>query len=510
MSTILSQLPLPTSIEKYSPEDQEILNEFLIILQHFEVNTSKKRETLLGLLDTYIDKYYPDHEDYFRLSFLWFAVDYFNVARRVLSVAGFYPDDFYRYLVQYFRGNSQIQGIFNLIQTTTPLTDLRWEKLQYSCNKFTVALTDDEIQVLEAVFSYVSTAGIQALNQQRIKTTIANIVKKRSFTRRLARFFTLLNAQWTIRFYPPSFGLERLYFHFQLNKSASLFKILDFQNPTNITLGVSNVYRIDEFHNYLGIMWLPTQAFKPMQSYLLQKEKEGLLILNGLTRINDTQVSCSLTLYEQGKGWRNLSTSEYRRLNHQLRPSTVRRKSSESPPFFLAPPFHTRWHFQKDTNEWTANQFISIFCKISNPFRFDNLPLSGHSKKYNLQFSKAELKLLTKLHNNQAIQVHFNPIRLFEDFSLDQYWIQVPVSIPFEKLKFLLSYLPNATILSAEDYVFISTILTPEFSQFLVHDIGWNVYKIIPLHWGKTFDIRWFDPQSNEWKIPYILKTFVH
>jgi hypothetical protein len=507
MSTILSQLPLPSSIVKYSPEDQETITEFLTILQHFEVNTSKKRETLLRLMDTYIDRNYLNHENYYHLPFLWFAIDYFSVARRILSVTGFYPDDFYQYLVQHFRGNSQVQGIFNLIRTTTPLTDLKWEKLQYFCNKFTKALTDDELLALEAEFSHISTVGTRALNQQRLKTTIGNRVKNRGFIRRLARFFILLDAQWYIRFYPPAFGLERLYFHFQLNESVSLPEILDFQNPTNITLGASYVYRIDEFHNYLGIIWVPTQALKPMQDYLKQKEKQGLLILNGLDRVIDTQVSWSLLLYEPGKRWRSLNTSEYRRLKHQLKPSTIIKKKSEPPQFFLGKPFNTNWHFKRDNGDWKQDQYINICCKISSPIRFNNLPLVGHSQKNNNLFSKTELQLLTKLHRIQVLQVSFDPLRLSRDFSLDQYWIQVPITIPFEKLQFLLSYLPTSNIFSTEDYFYIWTMLTSEIFRFLVYDIGWNVYRITPLYWEKPFDTKWFDFQSKEWKIPNELKT---
>ncbi|MFX0181489.1 MAG: hypothetical protein ACFE95_00305 [Candidatus Hodarchaeota archaeon] len=507
MSTILSQLILPTSIEKYSPEDQETITEFLSILQDFEVNTSEKRESFMGLMDTYIDKYYLNYEEYYRLPFLWFAIDYFNVARRILSVTGFYPDDFYQYLVQHFRGNSETQGIFDLIRTTTPLTDLKWEKLQYLCNKFTIALTDDELLALEVVFSYISTSGPRALNQQRLKTIIGSRVKNRRFIRRLNRFFTLLDAQWLIRFYPPAFGLERLYFHFQLNESVSLAEILDFQNPTNVTLGASYVYRIDEFHNYLGIIWVPTQALKPMQDYLKHKEKQGLLILNGLDRIIDTQVSWSLLLYEPGKGWRSLNTSEYQRLKHRLKPSTIIKKKSEPRQFFLGKPFNKNWYFKRENGDWKPDQYINICCKISSPIRFNNLSSVGHSQKNNDLFSKTELQLLTELYRIQVLQVYFDPLRLSRDFSLDQYWIQVPITIPFEKLRFLLSYLPTTNIFFTENFFYIWTILTSEIFKFLAYDIGWNVYRITALYWEKPFDTRWFDFQSKEWKIPNELKT---
>jgi hypothetical protein len=510
MSTILSQLPLPTSLQKYSPEEQELITEFLNILQHFEVNTSQKRETLIGLMNSYNDKYYPNHEKYLSLPFLWFTIDYFNIARRILNAAGFYPARFYKYLVQHFRGDSQVQGIFDLIRTITPLIDLQWEKLQYSCNRFTMPLTDDELQALEAVYSYLSSAGLRALNQRRLKATIANRVKRPKFIRELAQLFTLLNAQWNIRFYPPAFGLERLFFQFQLNESTSLTEILDLQNPANTILGASYVYRIDEFNNYLGIMWLPTQTIKAMQDYLIQKEKQGFLILNRLAKIFNSQVSSSLILYEPRKGWRNLNASEYRRLRHQLRPSISRRRSSEPPPFHCSPPFDTRWDYQKDSNNGTPGQFISLCSKFSKPFYFDDLPQSGQLGKDNVRFLDNEIPLLTELYNNQVIQVNFDPFRLFQDFTTDQFCIQVPATIPFEKLRFLLSYLPKANIFTTEDQTrYIWTFLTPEIIEFLVQDIELNVYKSIPLHWGRNIETLWFDPQTSEWKIPHVIKPLI-
>ncbi|MFX0172981.1 MAG: hypothetical protein ACFE9L_13795 [Candidatus Hodarchaeota archaeon] len=510
MSTILSQLPLPTYIQKYSPEEQELITEFLNILQHFEVNTSQKRETLEGLLNSYNNKYYPNHEKYLNLPFLWFTIDYFNIARRILNAAGFYPARFYKYLVQYFRGDSQIQGIFDLIRTTTPLNDLRWEKLQYSCNRFTIPLTDDELQALEAVYSYLSSAGLRALNQRRLKAIIANRVRNPKFIRRLAQLFTLLNAEWNIRFYPPAFGLEQLFFQFQLNESTSLAEILDLQNPANTILGASYVYQIDEFHNYIGIMWLSTQTIKAMQDYLIQKEKQGFLILNGLARVLDTQVSSSLKLYEPRKGWRSLNASEYRRLKHQLRPSISRRRSFEPSPFHFSPPFDTRWDFQKDSNNGTPSQYISLCSKFSKPFHFDNLLQSGQLGKDNVRFSDNEIRLLNELYNKQVIQVNFDPIRLFLDYSTDQYCIPVPATIPFERLGFLLSYLPKANIFTTEDQTnYIWSFLTPEIKQFLVQDIELNVYKLSALHWGRNIETVWFDTQSSEWKIPHVIKPLI-
>ncbi|MFX0050266.1 MAG: hypothetical protein ACFE8U_03140, partial [Candidatus Hermodarchaeota archaeon] len=205
------------------------------------------------------------------------------------------------------------------------------------------------------------------------------------------------------------------------------------------------------------------------------------------------------------------NASEYRRLRHQLRASISRRRSSEPSPYHVSPPYDTRWDYQNDSNNGTPSQYISLCCKFSRPFHFDNLPQSGQLGKDNVQFSDNEIRLLTELYNNKVIQVDFNPIRLFQDFSTDQYCILVPATIPFKKLGFLLSYLPNANISTTEDKTrYIWTSLTPEIKQFLVRDIELNVYKCTALHWSRNIETVWFDPQTSEWKIPHVLKLLIY
>ncbi|MHA2246624.1 MAG: hypothetical protein ACXADY_16905 [Candidatus Hodarchaeales archaeon] len=503
--TILEKMP--SFIEKYPKNDRILLTEFLNVLQFHEVEKFENRMLFSRHSEAFIGKYHLKHKKYYELPFLWFAIDYFNIANRILSAEGFHADQFNQYLVNFLRDESRIQGVFGLVRDTTPLINLKWEILQYSCNKFTVPLIQDQLLILESVFSLIPKAGLKNLTQQRLKTEVVNKRKKvqtgkrkkRMKPRELQRLFTLLDAQWNLRFCLSTLDLGRLYFHLQLSDSNQLPEILGYKETGNTTLTASTVYRERNFNNYLGILLLPIEMMRPMEIHLKRCEEKRKIKLHEVSKIIDIQMSRSLKLYEAGKGWRTLGSKEKRKLNQN--PKTVNNTNKKnSTTQFVSPRFYTDWHFQQDGEHNTPSQFIDLYCKAVPAFSFDDLQYSDPSKKKHSRFSKPEQDMLSYLYKEEVIQIDFNPIRLMSDFSLNEFWIEIPSNVQQDHLMMIISYLPDCHIISTKINTYLWTRLTPEFVKCFINDLGWKVTPVINIYPGEKTKEDWFDHDSNKWK----------
>jgi hypothetical protein len=490
----------------YPTEEQALLTEFFSILESCQVNTSEKRKLFSQLVDEFIKRNYAKSV-YINLPFMWFAVDYLSTANRILSIADFHPTEFYLYLVTHLRKNPDTQGVFTLIQTKTPLTNLAWEVLQYACNKFTIPLTADEVQALRVISSHAANAGIQALSQQSLKENVTHYVETPRFSQKLSKFLKLLNAQWTLIFYPPALGLERLYFHVQLNKTPSTSQILGYLDSSNMTLRGSNIYRIGDSQTYWGFLLIPSRNLKAMKDYLKHCEVEGQLILLDLARVDEIQISQSMILYQEEKGWRDLTLQEQRGIGRQLRNERHPENREELPSGLISPPFDKEWYFNQNNKQ--AAKVIDLYCKGVPSFSFSELASRLYSKQSSFRFSKEELQLIAYLFHKKVLQCDFNPTRLISDFSLDRYSIQIPQNMKLENLEILLSYLPRARVFTTETGIQMWTVLTPSLVNWLVHDLEWPVQPIYTQYWGQTPERSWFDYQSCQWNTPHLLTNYV-
>ncbi|MHA2246619.1 MAG: hypothetical protein ACXADY_16880 [Candidatus Hodarchaeales archaeon] len=503
----------PDYIASYPPEDQSFLIDFYNVLQYSEVDRYENRMLFSKCIEAYIKKYYLMHERYYELPYLWFTIDYLNIANRILSTGSFHKDRFYLYLVKHLRGDSKIQGVFDLVKDTTPLIDLKWEILQYSCNKFIVPLTQDQLLILEAVYSLIPKAGLKNLTQQRIKTSFAKRIKheqkerrkKRRKSQELRKLFTLLNARWVIRPYLSAFGLDWLHFHFQLSESEKISEILGFKNDDNTTLNSSVIYRELSFNNYLGILFLPIKMLKPMELYLKKCENQRKIKIVDASRILDIQVSRSLTLYEKGKGWRCINSKERKNLTQNLKNKEEINQNSHKL-FYISPRFYTFWNYKQDKEHDNTSRFIKLYCKMLPHFNFNDLKSKDPSERKSFRFSEEDLKLLSYLHNEQSvIQIDFDPIRLMRDFSLNEFWIGPIVDIPENNLLDFVGYLPDSHMITTKTNTYIWTRLTSEIVQWLRNDLEWSVTPIIEQYSGKLMQYNWFDQKSNEWIPPKLL-----
>ncbi len=500
MKTILSQLP--NYIANYPPSEQVHLTEFLSVIQAYNVDTRTDREQLISRFESLIHKSFKKPE-YYDLPFLWFIGSYLSTAAKLLSVASFHADDFYKYLVRHLRGGNNTRGAFELISKGTPLSNIAWERLQYACTKLSVPLMSEELHVLETVHDLCRESGINALNPSYIKTSIVNRIKSSKIPRKLNQLFTRLDAVWYSRFYPPSIGLEFLFFHFQLSESSTLREIIDFHNGDNTTLCSSYIYRIRGFHNmFYGFFVIPTYLLEALRTYLEKCEHQGLLILHELSKVNTTRVSFSLALYRPNKGWCNPTITERGRLAQLLKTKHPRRKRVKLQ-LFLSPPFNEYWNYKQYSK---PSQIIALYCKFYRRYSYEMLHFISKINKTFNRFSKPELDILEELFLNRVTHVFFIPNRLFSEFSIDFYWIKIP-RMPFEQLSRFLAWLPHGLLLFTSKNINLEAYLTPELAQWIRDELEWTIMPIerIMLPKQPTFD--WYSSNNNQWKPPLILKT---
>jgi len=279
LKTIIDQLP--QYIAKYPPVEQELLKEFISIVALYE-EADFQRQKLSDKIEE-SRKEIVKQKNYVLLPFSWFTETYFQNANVILSISKFHATEFYEYLVTHFRSNSQVPGAFELIRKNIPLSDLAWENLQYECYNLLVPLTNDQVQILETIYDCIKKTGISSLDPRRLKTEIFNQIKMSRNVKRLVelkRFFTLIDATWFLRFNSPAFGLDRLFFHVQLNGSSSLADLFGYQDPKNTVLSISDIHQVRELTDtYMGTLYIPSQDIDLLIEYIKHLESDDLLIL---------------------------------------------------------------------------------------------------------------------------------------------------------------------------------------------------------------------------------------
>lgn len=190
----------------------------------------------------------------------------------MLNVSKFHVNLFNEYLVKHLRGSSDTPGVYGLISENIPLSNLAWEQLQYESNKLLVPLTENQLHIMNAVYSFIEETGVYALDPHKFRAAIVNRVsfpKNLKPSDELNRFLTRMDGRWSLHFSTSAFGFDRLVFHFQLRESALLEDLIEFQNPKNTVLSVSDVYIVKNLLNtYLGTLLVPTQEIGRLENYL--------------------------------------------------------------------------------------------------------------------------------------------------------------------------------------------------------------------------------------------------
>jgi len=503
IKTIINQLP--QYIARYSPEEQELLKEFLSIVAYYEEADFKREE-----LENKFEKYRQEiasRENFLILPFSWFVDTYFRNARVLLSISKFHAKDFYEYLVKHFRGTTLVKGAFKLIRENTPLSDLTWEQLQYECTKLLIPLSIDQLQILETTHKLSTKIGIYSLDPRHLRNEIVGqlqFLKKTKPKIELNRLFSLTEGQWRILFFSPAFGLDRLFFHIQLTSSSTLKDLLGYHNPDNTVLTISDIYKVrDGSNTYFGLLYVPTQNVKNLIAYIKQLDNENLLILHNLQKIKTKWTSNSFAQYKPELGWINITQSQKNSLKRSF--SSKKSRMEEEKIEYLHNPvsFNLNWHF---TNHPLPTKLIKLYSKIAQGYSFSNLPLGSSRNQANKSITKDELGILKQLYYNRVVFVDFIPWRIVHDFSIDLYVINIP-KFPRSKLNYLLNLISYSDIYETEKNVSLWTRLPQTLEHWMKKDLNWEIDSVIRDHNPRDLNYDWFDEEELQWKTPEILST---
>lgn len=498
IKTVIDQLP--KYIVNYPPGERKLLKEFLTILAYYE-EADFNREELGNKFESYRQEIIS-HKNFVILPFFWFIETYFRNAHVSLSVSKFHSVIFYEYVVKHLRGAPQIEGVFKLIQGGVSLSNLKWEELQYECNKLTTPLTSGQLKIINAVYSCNEELGVRTLDSKRLRTEIVSKTDQPNSTKDLHRFFKLINGQWSIRFFSPAFGLDRYFFHFQVKENKTLSDVIDFQDPANTVIGLSDVYYTrDSVNSYYGTFYLPSKHYKRIKNYLKQYEKSNYLRVKAFSRINEIYNSVSFTYYQANNGWEDLSPAKITRLTKGLFSQKAKENQLNENSLYISTRFNNIWNF---TSHPLPLDLINLYCKLPQQFFFINLPFDSFNNQASFTLSRTEIGLLKQLTYNKVANITFIPWRLVYEFSLDLYIIILP-KISQSQLKRFLILLPFSDIYITETSIIIWTRLTQNFAQWIQEQPNWTIKDVILANYPLDLSFEWFDEETLQWNLPNIL-----
>ncbi len=498
--TILNQIT--PYIEKYSLNDQKLLDEFFSILLRYEEAEYNRNE-----LEEAFEKVrlsILNNKQYFSLPFLWFVGIFLLNARLILSVSEFHANSFYRYIAKQLRGKGEILGVFQLVRKNTPLSDFAWEKLQYESNKLLYPLSNQQFQILRVIYSLINDRGIDVLDPRKLRTAIVNQVKFSPSVKpinELSRFFRIVEGRWFLRFHSPAFGLDRLFFHLELNEGISLEEIIDFHSPESTVLGLSAVYYIRDHPNtYIGTLVFPTNSIELLKTSLQHHEEEGDINLLDLSEISTIHRNISLNNYKEDSGWFDLSQTKMDQIAKEIQAKHLRKKPQMSSFSYTTPAFNLEWNFKKHPLPY---QIICLYCKLPVEFSFSSLPIQPASLQEGLALSRSETGLFKQLLYNQIVHVGFVPYRLVYEYSLDSYWITLP-RIPLFQLKGFLNIIPYSECYTTKSSIHIWTRMSSKLIKWVKDDLKWKIYPILDTHAPYGPKLEWFDENLLTWIQPDI------
>ncbi len=491
--TILNELSL--HVHNLPPVETEMLMEFIGVLQNLE-EVEYQRNKLSVRLEEYVKKNIGT-DQYLRTPFLWYSLDFCINAKLILSISKFHAEKFFSYVL------TNLRKAFKLIRAGTSFYSEAFETLQYECNRLQVPLTYEELQVLQTIFSNLKDMGYFALKPQRVKAVVKRQVGTLDFPKDFASFLRLLDCKFFLLFNHRTFDLEYLYVRFQLGENVRLEEVIDFLNPANTVLCSSDVFNIRENpNNYLGLLVSPVQYTNQLETYFYKCQHQKKLILHDLARITKRQRTASLALYIAAKGWSNLSLTQWKQLVQQLKTKKPRKSRIKSYPFFTTPQFKPIWHYQVHPH---PSKIIKFYCRVPREFSFDELPLNPNNQNNSFKFSKEDIKIFKILFRNQICFIGFRSDRLWYEWALDDYWIDVTL-LHRKQLGKLLQWLPVCEIWYGEQKLFLATRLPRKWVDLMQNDLNWTIYPKTRTHYPMQLKYEWFNPETLQWVFPAVLK----
>ncbi len=495
LNTILLQFP--KFVEKYSLEDQQLIAEFLNVIKFYE-EADNRRNVLLARFTEFITKT-RNRKQYYDLPFLGLTVVIAENAVYHLSIARFYPLEFYNSLLQ------QLRPLFQLIRRIEPLISLKYEETLQATRSLYSPLSSDEYRLLQYTYSLLKSEGLTSLNSNYIKTEFG---KKEDIPRRLkkeieiSRFYTLIEGRWWIHFHFPAFGLSQVVFHFELIDNTSLIDLIDLNNPNNTVLTYSNVFQVlNSNSEYIGIFTIPNNDINLLKDLFQRYEQSRLVKRKELTVISHRLRSTSFDYYKEEKGWRNLSANKKQSIKQVLSSTDPEVYNLEQSSFNIPNFNNSNWSFSEHQS---PEKIIKFFCTTPSEFAYTGLPLNIPSSDYPNSLNRDDIELIHYFYSQKVLSIGFIPWRLIDDYSLNIYVVKVP-AVPLAKLEHFLSVIPYAEIYFAPDSYYLWTVLPPTIISWIKNTLKWSIIPVQRIHVRQELTSEWFDTKSLLWTRPEIL-----
>ena len=501
LSAILSQIP--PLISQYPSHDQEILTPFFNLLAQNKVDTYKQRELFLERIIA-INNEFHNSNRYLGTPFLWFSVTFLHNARRLLIEASFHADSFIQYLVRILRGDTEVQGVFPLLRQEVSLKDIKWEKLQYYCNKDLVdPLSVKQLEILRVLHPLVNKIPLQGMNQYYITKEIAEKVTLNKQFRGLHHFFSRLDARWGAWMFPPVFELSLVMFMIKTHKSNEKFDLNTFKHNSNFVMGMSNVYKLFEKENiFSGFIYVPKRLLNALIDYFKEKENGKQIEIIHLEPITSVQAGTSLALYLQGIGWENQIIPE-KFLNSVERRAVYKADSQLT---------NISCVTQKlKLGKFTYNNFdspeqaIKLYIKTYSAISFTNLPIGLKGDFQTSSLTQSDLALLSKFFAKRLAAPTFQLRNVISLFSLDMFWIEIPKN-SFRTSQTFLHWLPLSSVLNTKSTSILITQLTPNIFNWIQKKLGWKIFPIQPYFRSKVLIDNFYNYKDLQWMTPQLLE----
>ncbi|MFW9778202.1 MAG: hypothetical protein ACFFE8_05045 [Candidatus Heimdallarchaeota archaeon] len=501
LQTVLAHLP--RNFDHYPPTDRLVLEKLLHVLEYYREADFNRKQLAQRMLDLRLE--IRASKSYLATPYYWFAETFLKNAHLLLQNSlKYHATEFYGYLLRTLRGAPPIKGIFQLTRNAIPLGDPAWEKLQYESNKQLIFLTDDQLRILEAVYSSIAESGILAMDGNRLSEYLAEratFPSGVSVTQELTRLFSLIDGRWFFHFFTPAFGLDWLFVVFQLKLSTQLTSVIDLSDAKNSTLMASEVFRVnDQPNSYLGLLVVPSRDIETIMTFFYREEKKGSLSIGELSQISNTQRSASFFLYRPKSGWSDPPSTLLNRLTSELTSKELIGPQVKPRSLFIPRPFNTSWDYTQHPLQY---QIITLYCKIPATYGFSSLPTLSRYDPAS-QLTRAEMGLIKQLYFNGVMTPFFVPWHLLSEFSLDLYAIHVP-PMSFLLLQRFLNLLPFGRIYYTPDSILVLARLNSPLLHWIKETLNWKVHPIISYYTNVPHSIDWFDAQNNQWVSPEIL-----
>ena len=196
------------------------------MLKTCEINATIAREELILRITEFYDKQ-RKRRNYQDLPYLWFIVTFFENTVQLLRVADFHASHFYEYLMRALRNNGEVMGVFALIKENIPLESAKWENLQEFCVKIYPPLKQNELDILNSIYTYISNSSYLSLDRKALKNHLDEKMTYSHNYKELANLFTRIGSNWYLWHHLKSYDLKEFGFRVRLADSVQLNEIID-------------------------------------------------------------------------------------------------------------------------------------------------------------------------------------------------------------------------------------------------------------------------------------------